>query len=349
MLKNAKPQLLAVVFAALGAALLISMVLAVNIGAVDVRPDQVFRIICNKLAGSELFPVSWSKAQESIIWSLRFPKVLVAACTGSGLSLAGILMQALTRNPMAEPYILGISSGASTGAVSAILIGSFPLLGSVSVSAGAFLGALLSAVIVFVIAGTGGGNTTRLILVGLALSAMFSALTNVLLFLSPDSHKVKSAMFWMTGSFSGIQWSDVLPAVLTLLVGLAAVVFMSQELDALLLGEDAAKNYGVHTAAVKTVLIIVSTLITGILVSMSGVIGFVGLVVPHVSRGLVGAAHRRLIPLSALLGGIFMIWADVIARVSVAPEELAVGVVTALAGAPFFLFMLRKSRYSFGS
>lgn len=349
MLKHAKTSVLVMVYAGLAVILLVSIVLAINIGAVDVSPAVTFRIIANKLLGNEVFPVTWSSAQQSIIWNLRMPKVLVAGCVGAGLSLAGIFMQALTKNPLADPYILGISSGASTGATFVLLVGSIPLLGSVSVSTGAFIGALVTSVLVFCIAGKEGqNNTTKLVLVGMAVSAFFSALTNFVIFITPDSKKVNSALFWMTGSFSGILWSDVLPAVIALALGLLAAVFINRELDALLMGEEIARSSGVDTSRIKIIIILVSTLLTGVMVSMSGIIGFVGLVIPHICRSVVGASHRRLVPLSLLLGASYMIWADVIARVCVAPEEIPVGVITALAGVPFFLVMLKKSRYDFG-
>ena len=182
---------------------------------------------------------------------------------------------------------------------------------------------------------------------GTAVSAIFSAFTNVLIFLSPEKQKLNSAMFWMTGSFASAEWADVLPAVLALLVILVLTMVLHSSLDALLLGEEIAITVGVNVKLLKIIIIISSSLVTGVMVSMSGVIGFVGLVIPHISRTLAGTVHRRLIPFSVLLGGIFMVLADMVARIVVAPSELPIGVVTALLGAPFFLFLIKKSRYSF--
>ena len=325
-----------------------AMVLGINIGAVDLRPDWIFQIIVNHISGKEIFPVEWEAYMDGIVWGMRFPKVIVAACVGGGLSLVGIMMQAMTKNSLADPYILGVSSGASTGATAVILLGSIPLIGDSSVQMGAFLGAMISALLVFVLAGSSGRfHPTTLVLSGTAVSAIFAAFTNVLIFMSPDKQKVSSAMFWMTGSFASAEWIDVLPAVCSLLAVFMLTLLLHNSLDALLLGEEIAVTVGVNVKVLKIVIILASSLVTGIMVSMSGVIGFVGLVVPHISRTLVGTVHRRLIPFAVLLGGIFMVLADMIARIVVAPSELPIGVVTALLGAPFFLFLLRKSRYSF--
>lgn len=328
--------------------LIFSIIMAVNLGAVDMSASSVFRIIWGKMTESDLSG-QFDKNEISIIWSLRFPKVLVAGCTGAGLGLAGIMMQALTKNSLADPYVLGISSGASTGAVLSLLVGTIPIIGKVPLAEGAFFGALLAAVLVFVISGAGyKTNTTKLLLVGMALSALFSALTNFVIFLTPDSHQVQSAMFWMTGSFAGTSWSDVPLAASVLGVGLIFVCLMQKEMDALLMGEDIARNVGVNTKRVKILLILVSTILTSALVSMSGIIGFAGLVIPHVARTFAGTSHHKMIPITVLLGAVFMIWADVIARTLASPKELPVGVVTALFGAPFFLAMLKRSHYEFG-
>lgn len=324
------------------------MVIGINVGAVDLRTDWIFKIIANHLTGKEVFLPAWDAYMDGIVWGMRFPKVIVAACVGAGLTLTGILMQAMTKNSLADPYILGISSGASTGATAILLTGSIPILGSISVQAGAFTGAMISALLVFVLAGTTGKfNSTKLVLSGVAVSAIFSALTNLLIFLSPDKRKVNSAMFWMTGSFASAEWEDVLPAVLVLAVIFILAMVLSESLDALLLGEEMAVTMGVNVKVLKIMIILFSSLVTGVMVSMSGVIGFVGLVVPHITRTLVGTVHKRMIPFAMIAGGIFMVLADMAARILVAPSELPIGVVTALLGAPFFLMLLHRSGYSF--
>lgn len=334
------------VYLALVILLITTLVLAVNFGSVDINYKDVFQIIYGKLFHKDLS--SYKNSQINIIWALRLPKVIVAACTGAGLVLTGILMQAITKNPLADPYVLGISSGASAGAVISLLMGPLPLIGKVPLTESSFAGALLTAVIVFVFGSKNGKiDTTKMILVGMALSSFFSALTNIVIFLTPDSRRVQSATFWLTGSFAGTDWTEVPVAIGILAVSMLLILPLTRELDALLIGEDIARNTGVNTVRIKWILILVSTLLTSILVSMSGAIGFVGFVIPHIARNIVGAAHKRLIWFSVLLGAIFMVWADLFARIMFSPQELPVGVVTALCGTPAFLWMLRKSRYSF--
>lgn len=348
MLKKIKGGAFAVLCVMMAVILALVMIIGINVGAVDLRPDWIFQIIVNHMSGKEIFAVEWQSYMDGIVWGMRFPKVIVAACVGGGLTLTGILMQAMTKNSLADPYVLGISSGASTGATAVLLMGGVALLENVSVQAGAFAGAMVSSLLVFVLAGTSGRfNSTKLVLSGVAVSAIFSALTNLLIFISPDKRKVNSALFWMTGSFASAEWDDVLPAVLTLILILVISMFLTNSLDTLLLGEEIAITVGVNVQTLKILIIIASSLVTGVMVSISGVIGFVGLVVPHISRTLVGTVHRRLIPFAVLLGGIFMVLADMFARVAAAPSELPIGVVTALLGAPFFLILLRNSKYSF--
>lgn len=348
MLKNIRTSSFVLLCGGMFLFLVLSVVAAIHVGAVDLKPEWIFRILVNHCAGREVFAVEWPGYVDGIVWGMRLPKVLTAACVGAGLSLVGILMQAMTKNSMADPYLLGVSSGASAGATAAILLGSLPLLGSVSVGAGAFVGAIVSSVLVFVLAGASGRvSSTKLILSGVAVSAMFSALSNLLIFLQSNEKKLSAVLFWMTGSFAGVVWKDVLPVVIALAVCIAVMMLLNQALDALLLGEEMAITVGVNVPRLKILIIVMSALVTGIMVSVSGTIGFVGLVVPHISRSIVGTVHRRLIPFAVLLGGILMIWADAAARVVVAPSELPIGVVTAFIGAPFFLVLLRKSKYSF--
>lgn len=342
MLKHLKTPAFVGICCGMGLMLAVSIVLAIHVGAVDITADWVFQILVNNLTGREIFTPRWPGYAQGIVWGMRLPKVLTAACVGAGLSLVGLLMQAMTRNSMADPYLLGISSGASAGAAAAIL------LGLLSVGTGAFAGAILSSVLVFLLAGASGRvSATRLILSGVAVSALFSAVTNLLIFMQGNDKKLSAVLFWMTGSFGGVTWADVLPAFLSLAVCLAVMMLLHRALDALLLGEDMAITIGVDVPKLKILVIVLSALVTGIMVSVSGTIGFVGLVVPHISRTLAGPAHRRLIPFAALLGAIFMIWADAAARVVAAPSELPIGVVTAFIGAPFFLVLLRRTKYSF--
>lgn len=342
MLKHLRTFSFVLLCIALALLLLLSVILAIHVGAVELTPQWVFQILANHITGQAVFPQSWPGYADGIVWGMRLPKVLVAACVGAGLSIVGIMMQAMTKNAMADPYLLGISSGASAGATAAIL------LGILSVGTGAFAGAILSSGLVFLLSGASGRfSATKLILSGVAVSSLFSAVTNLLIFLQSNEKKLSAVLFWMTGSFASVTWGDVLPVAVSLLVCIAVLLLIHRALDALLLGEEMAVTVGVDVPKLKILMIVLSALVTGIMVSVSGTIGFVGLIVPHIARTLVGTIHRRLIPFAALLGGIFMIWADAIARVVVAPSELPIGVVTAFIGAPFFLVLLRRSRYSF--
>ncbi|MBR2894192.1 MAG: iron ABC transporter permease [Oscillospiraceae bacterium] len=348
MLKHIRTSTYLLLCAAMLAVLLASIVLAIHIGAVDLTAEWVFQILVNHLTGREVYPALWPNYADGIVWGMRLPKVIVAACVGGGLSLVGIMMQAMTKNSMADPYLLGISSGASAGATAAILVGSLPLIGAVSVQSGAFIGAMVSSVLVFLISGAGGQvSSTKLILSGTAISALFSALSNLLIFLQSNEKKLSAVLFWMTGSFASAAWGDVLPVFVSLVACVALMLLLHKSLDALLLGEEMAITVGVDVPKLKLLIVVLSSLVTGVMVSVSGTIGFVGLVIPHIARTIIGTAHRRMLPFAVLLGGILMVWADALARVVVAPSELPIGVVTAFLGAPFFLVLLRGSKYSF--
>lgn len=348
MLKNIRTSTFVCLCIGMALFLGASIVFAIHIGAVDLTPEWIYQILVNHLTGKEIYAVEWPAYADGIVWGMRLPKVLVASCVGAGLSLVGILMQAMTKNSMADPYLLGISSGASAGATAAILVGSLPIIGAVTVQAGAFIGAIVSSVLVFILAGASGRvSSTKLILSGTAISALFSSMSNFLIFMQNNEKKLSSVLFWMSGSFASAKWADVLPVFIVLIICIVIILLENRALDALLLGEEMAITIGVDVPKLKILIIIMSALVTGIMVSVSGTIGFVGLVIPHISRSLVGTAHKRMVPFSALLGAILMIWADAIARVVVAPSELPIGVVTAFIGAPFFLFLLRKSKYSF--
>ena len=288
-------------------------------------------------------------ATERILWDLRFPRVILAAVVGGGLSIIGVAMQTLVRNPLAEPYILGISGGASAGA-SLFYLGFLPplLSKSLTMPIAAFAGGLLSITIVYAVARSGSTvSVARLLLAGIAMAALMGAITSLVTFASPEAGKLRTVLFWIQGSLSGSRWDLVPVPAATTLFGLAALVAMSRPLDAMLVGEEPARSLGVSTEILKRLLIGLAALVTGSLVATAGAIGFVGLIVPHVVRLFAGVAHRRLVPASFLLGASFMIWADIAARSVVPAQELPVGAVTALCGVPFFLVLLRRREYRF--
>ncbi|MEK8127975.1 iron ABC transporter permease [Paenibacillus filicis] len=329
--------------------LLVSVTLAVMLGPVRIEPSTVWKIAFSHIPGvDQWLEPQWSKAQGNIIWDIRFPRVLLGAVVGGGLAVVGTVIQALTRNPLSDPYILGVSSGASAAATLVILFGAFQVFGSYALSVSAFLGSLLAIVLVYMLARVGGSlSNTRLLLAGIAVSMMLSALTSFIVTMAPKEEGIRSAMFWMMGSLTGAKWSYLsLPSFLVV-AGTAYLMLQYRSLNALLMGEETAVTLGVHMDRFRKVLVIVASLLTGVIVAVSGAIGFIGLMIPHLVRLLVGSDHRRVLPVSMLLGASFMIWADVFARLVLAPEELPVGIVTALCGGPFFIWLLRRSSYSF--
>ena len=330
--------------------LLAAIVISVLVGSVNINPSIIGKVLTNHILKREIFIPTWEKNTESIIWTLRMPRIFLSFVVGSGLSLCGILMQALTKNSLADPYVLGISSGASAGAVCAILFGWFSFFGNYNVIVGATVGAILSLLLALRFANINNRITsTQLVLSGVAVSAIFSAITNYCVYHSNTSNdKVKSALYWMLGSLSGASWDKMFYGSVCFIVCAVVIFLFCQPLDILMLGDDVAVTLGVNLRRVKWAVILLSTILTGIIVSISGVIGFVGLVIPHITRSIVGSSHRRLIPAAVLIGGFFLIVCDVISRVVVSPQELSIGVVTSFLGAPFFVFLIRKSHKAGG-
>lgn len=326
-----------------GSALLVlSIGVAVTIGPANVSVPDVYRVI---LAHMGIGSSGVSRIQDGIVWELRLPRTLLAAVCGAGLALCGAIMQSLLRNPLADPFVLGISSGASTGAVLVAVLGVGG--GALSLSTGAFAGALLSFVLVMLLAAGAGGGNDRVVLAGVAGTQLFSALTSFIVISSADAEQTRGVLFWLLGSLSGADWTDVVLCGSVALLGMVVCLFNTSALDAFTFGHDAAASLGVPVKWVRILLLIITALITASLVSAAGAIGFVGLVLPHAARFLVGARHRRLLPTTVVIGAIFMVWVDTIARTLFAPQEIPVGVVTALIGVPAFaliLFRLRRSR-----
>ena len=326
-----------------GSALLVlSIGVAVTIGPANVSVPDVYRVILTHLGiGSS----GVGRIQDGIVWELRLPRTLLAAVCGAGLALCGAIMQSLLRNPLADPFVLGISSGASTGAVLVAVLGVGG--GALSLSTGAFAGALLSFVLVMLLAAGAGGGNDRVVLAGVAGTQLFSALTSFIVISSADAEQTRGVLFWLLGSLSGADWTDVVLCGSVALLGMVVCLFNTSALDAFTFGHDAAASLGVPVKWVRILLLVITALITASLVSAAGAIGFVGLVLPHAARFLVGARHRRLLPTTVVIGAIFMVWVDTIARTLFAPQEIPVGVVTALIGVPAFaliLFRLRRSR-----
>lgn len=334
--------------------LLISVVLGIGIGPVPIDFGQVWQIMLHNLLGlvglEDLVPLDGVReSTQNIVWFLRAPRVLLGGLVGAALTLSGLGMQAFTKNPLAEPYVLGISSGASLGAVVAMLVGVWlPFVGKLTVSLGAFTGALVSMLLVYSLARTGQAVTpVRLILVGVAVSAIFSAFTNYIVYTAPNDAAVREATFWMLGGLGSAKWADIPLLAILILPSFLIMMMLSRPLNAMMMGDSSAITLGVNLNFVRRLLIAVTALLTAASVAVSGCIGFVGLVIPHIVRALTGADHKRLIPLATLSGALFMIWVDVGARMLHPPTEIPVGILTAFLGAPLFLWMIKVRRYEF--
>jgi len=283
---------------------------------------------------------SLSAVHRVIVRQIRAPRALLGLLVGSALAVSGVAMQGLFRNPLASPYVLGVASGASTGAALAILFASGTAL---FLPIGAFAGAAAAVLIVYSLARGRDRRTSifTLILAGVAVGALFSAVTSFLIFLSSGGERLSDVLFWIMGGLGRASWNSVSILAPIALLGITAVLFAARDLNALSLGEEGAYHVGVNPDALYRWLLGVTTVLTATAVAMAGTIGFIGLVIPHVMRLLVGPDHRRLIPASALAGGCFLVWADIGARTVLAPAELPVGVITAFLGAPFFLYLLK--------
>ena len=277
----------------------------------------------------------------NLVVMVRLPRVCLTVLAGAILSVVGILMQTLTGNPLAEPYVLGVSSGASAGAAGAIVLQWFSFLSSGRVVFSAFVGSFLAIALVVVLQGRS-TSPLRLVLTGMGVSAFFQAATTLIIYSSNNEAQARSAQYWLTGSFSGSNWNDVAVALGALGILMVVCLCVEKELDLLLLGQDAAAQTGMNVRVMQLILILFSALAVSVVVSASGLVGFVGLIIPHIMRRTVDTSHRYLILSSALAGGCFLTLADTVARTAFAPQEVPIGVMTAFIGAPVFILMIRR-------
>lgn len=323
--------------------IVVTVVLSGAIGPVPVPPLDAAKIVLGHLLPGMPWMTdgSLTPLQDQAVWQFRLPRALLAGLAGAGLALAGATMQAVVRNPLAEPYILGVSSGASVGAVLVIVSGGAAFLG-LTMSGAAFAGAVGSCILVALLARARGElSPTRMILAGVALGSLLSAVTSYLT-LTTDAQNVVSVMFFLLGSVSAATMPSLAIPALALVIALIAVAGLSRSMNALLAGDESAVAVGVRTTRVRALLLVVASLLTGVIVAVSGGIGFVGLVVPHVARLLVGSDHRRMLPVAVLGGALFLMVADLLARTVAAPTEIPLGILTAFVGAPFFLWLMRR-------
>lgn len=334
-LQKQKKQGIIIIF--LISLLFISFIFSITQGAAEIPVSKVLNI----LAGNG------TPTEKTIIFDIRLPRIILAVLVGASLSISGVVLQALFRNPMADPYILGISSGAGLGAAVAMLFGiTFTFIGFSGISACAFFGGLGAILIVYNIAKIKQTlPVTTLLLSGIAVGAFFSACIAFLMFISGD--KLHGIVFWLFGSMSSASRDHIIVIIPYVFICSIIIYIFSRDLNVMLLGEEDAKTLGIETERVKKILLGCATMVTAAAVSVSGLIGFVGLVIPHITRLLVGPDHRILIPASVLLGCIVLLLADTLARTIIAPVDIPVGIITALFGAPFFVYLLKKKKYEY--
>lgn len=327
----------AALFLAGMALLVVSLAVSVRIGAADVGYGDLARVVGHRV-GLDVEPLP--RLKDSLIWELRVPRVLMAALVGAGLAACGAVLQAVTRNPLAEPYLLGVSSGASTGAVCVVVLGVGA--GTLGVTGGAFAGALLSFGVLLLLLRRTGLDSARIVLTGVVVAELFAALTALVLTASGDAEATRAITHWLLGSMASTRWDAVAVCAVACALGLSVFALHATALDAFAFGGDTATSLGVDVTLVRRLLLLVTAVLTAVAVASVGAIGFVGLIVPHGVRFVVGPLHRVLLPFSALVGAVFLVWTDALARVAFAPQEVPVGVFTALLGVPLFLLVLRR-------
>lgn len=325
------------------ALLILELALAVSLGTVSIPIGDIAAIIVKRAFGVSL-GVPWSDTHEMIVWQLRLPRVLSAAIVGAALASAGVLFQGLLRNPMADPYLLGTSGGAALAATIALLVpATFGFYAFALVPMAAFTGALLAVLLVYQIARVGPRTPiTTLLLAGFAASSMMASVMSFLMLMNQNT--LQRVVLWTMGGISASGWDSLIVVAPLIVLGTLAAFAMANDLNAFLLGEEQAAALGVAVERQKLLAMVVGALLTGAAVAISGLVGFVGLIVPHVVRLVLGPDHRLLLPAAFLCGAIFLVLADLVARLILAPSELPLGVVTALIGAPFFIYLLRRTK-----
>ncbi|MGM9970522.1 MAG: FecCD family ABC transporter permease [Anaeroplasma sp.] len=321
--------------------LIISTILAISLGAVKINFITTYKVIIAKIFNINSLLDDINKSTQAIIWEMRAPRVLLGLIAGSGLAICGCIIQATVNNPISEPYILGISSGATFGATLIIMLGL-----SMAASLVAFLGALGATFLVVIIASRKSKMTsTRLILAGTVVNALFTAFSNFIISISGTSDSIMTIKFWTMGSLTNASWSNIILPSAIIIVAVVFFLTQGRVLNTMMLGDEVAITLGLNLSFYRFVYLTVVAVVTGVLVSTCGVIGFVGLIIPHLCRAFVGTNHKRLIPICAIIGAIFLIYCDIFARVLINNAELPIGIFTALIGAPFFIYIVAKKNY----
>lgn len=319
--------------------------IATGLGPVSVAPDKVVKILLSKVPGiGKNIEVTWQQLDQNIVLGLRLPRVCLGMVVGASLAVCGVTMQALVRNHLADPFILGVSSGATAFATLSMLFGVFSFLGRYSLPISAFIGSAVTIIIVYVISRIKGRiNMTQLLLSGVVISMIMDGITSIIKLSAPNALGLHNAEFWLSGSLAGAKWAYLrLPSVV-LVICMTVLMVNYRSLNLLLLGDESAGTLGINVSRFQKLLVLIASLMAGVTISVSGKIGFVGLMVPHFTRLLVGSNHRKVLPVSALLGGMLVVWVDVAARLVIAPEELPAGILTAVIGGPIFIWMLKRN------
>ena len=349
MLDFLKKQGYLIICAGMIVALVIALFWAMSIGTVKLPMASIYNTVMEQLVSGQPIEGADYGPVHDIIWLLRLPRLVLAALVGMGLSVCGVIMQAVVKNPLADPYILGISSGASLGATAAILLGIGVAWGENFVGIAAFIGAFAMSLGVLFISNLGGrSNSVKLLLGGMALSAVCGAFSSFIVYFANNKEGMQTVAYWMMGSFAGAKWETL--AVIGPIVLLAVLFFWTQSrmLNLMLLGDESALTLGTDLHIYRQIYLLVSSLIVGFVVYAAGMVGFVGLVVPHVIRMLVGTDHKKLIPVSAMTGAVFLVIADGLCRVIIPRTELPIGILISLIGAPCFVYLMIKKTYGFG-
>ncbi len=322
-----------------------TILLATGLGPVSVAPGTTAKILFRNIPMiGDKIPVTWEDLDMSIVMGLRLPRVCLGMVVGASLAVCGVTMQALVRNNLADPFILGVSSGASACATLSMLFGTFAFLGTYAISLSAFIGAAVTIIFVYVISRVRGRiHITQLLLSGVAVSMIMDGITSMIKLGAPNALGLHNAEFWMSGSLAGAKWEYLKLPFGVLVLCMLFLMIHYRGLNLLLLGDESAGALGVNVRRLQKQLILVASLMAGVTIAVSGTIGFVGLMVPHFTRMLVGGDHKKVLPVSALLGGILVVWVDVAARMLMAPEELPVGILTAVIGGPIFIWMLKRN------
>ena len=323
----------------------VTVFVATGLGPVVVEPVTTAKILLSKIPGvGSRIAQDWDVLDFNIVWGLRLPRVCLGMIVGASLSVCGVAMQALVRNNLADPFILGVSNGAAAFATLGMLFGAFSFLGRYSLSISAFLGSAVTIIFVYAISRVKGRiNITQLLLSGVAVSMIMDGVTSVIKLSAPNALGLHNAEFWMSGSLAGAKWAYLTLPLIVLILCMAFLMVNYRGLNLLLLGDDSAGALGVNVRRLQKMLVLVASLMAGVTIAVSGTIGFVGLMVPHFTRLLVGGDHKKVLPISALLGGILVVWVDVAARMLIAPEELPVGILTAIIGGPVFIWLLKRN------